>query len=140
MTLDERLRARLEAVADQLIPEADGMPAPSSVEIGGSQLDLVLASRPDLEADLRRVLEAAGGVGDAIAWLAALQAGDPAGHDALVLAVVAGYYLRPEVQRLLGYPGQVAREVSVAALPDYVEEGLLERVYERGPIYRPTPG
>jgi hypothetical protein len=56
-----------------------------------------------------------------------------------VLAVVAGYYLRPEVQRLLGYPGQVAQEVSVAALPDYVSEGLLERVYERGPIYRPTP-
>jgi hypothetical protein len=23
--------------------------------------------------------------------------------------------------------------------PDYAEEGLLERVYERGPIYRPTP-
>jgi hypothetical protein len=115
------------------------MPAPSSVEIGGSQLDLVLASRPDLEPALLRGLEGAGGVGDVIAWLAALQARDPAAHDALVLAVVAGYYLRPEVQRLLGYPGQVAQEVSVAALPDYVSEGLLERVYERGPIYRPTP-
>lgn len=138
-TLDERLRGRLEAVADGLIPATDGMPAPSSVEIGGRQLDLVLASRPDLEEDLCRALETAGDVDDAIAWLAALQVGDPAGHDALVLAVVAGYYLRPEVQRLLGYPGQVAQEVSVAALPDYVHEGLLERVYERGPIYRPTP-
>jgi hypothetical protein len=139
MTMDERARARLAAVADRLIPAADGMPAPSRVEIGGSQLDLVLASRPDLEPALLRALEAADGVGDGIAWLAALQARDPAAHDAFVLAVVAGYYLHPEVQRLLGYPGQVAQEVSVAALPDYVSEGLLERVYERGPIYRPTP-
>ena len=29
--------------------------------------------------------------------------------------------------------------MSVDAYPDYVDEGLLERVYERGPIYRPTP-
>jgi hypothetical protein len=137
--MDERLRTRLSAVADLLIPAADGMPAPSSVAIGGSQLDLVLASRPDLEPALLRALDAADDVDDGIAWLAALQVRDPAAHDALVLAVVAGYYLRPEVQRLLGYPGQVAEEVSVAALPDYVSEGLLERVYERGPIYRPTP-
>jgi hypothetical protein len=137
--MDRQRRARLAVLADRLIPAADGMPAPSSVEIGGSQLDLVLASRPDLEPALLRAVEAADGVDDGIAWLAGLQARDPAAHDALVLAVVAGYYLHPEVQRLLGYPGQVAQEVSVAALPDYVSEGLLERVYERGPIYRPTP-
>jgi hypothetical protein len=139
VTLDEQLRGRFAAVADGLIPEGDGMPAPSSVEIGGRQLDLVLAARPDLEPDLCDALEAAGDVDDAIAWLTALRVDDPAAHDAVVLAVVAGYYLRPEVQRLLGYPGQLGEEVSVAALPDYVEEGLLERVYERGPIYRPTP-
>ncbi len=60
-------------------------------------------------------------------------------HDALVTAVVAGYYLHPDVRRLLGYPGQVAQEVDIDGFPDYVDEGLLERVYERGPIYRPTP-
>ena len=38
-----------------------------------------------------------------------------------------------------GYPGQAPQPVSVAGFPDYVNEGLLERVYERGPIYRPTP-
>jgi hypothetical protein len=139
VTLDERLRGRFAAIADVLIPEGDGMPAPSSVELGGRQLDLVLASRPDLELDLRRGLEAAAGVESPIAWLGTLAAEDPPAHDALVLAVCAGYYLHPAVQQLLGYPGQVAEEVSVAALPEYVHEGLLERVYERGPIYRPTP-
>ena len=103
------------------------------------QLDVVLASRPDLEADLCRALEVAAGVEDPIVWLGTLATEDAPAHDALVLAVCAGYYLHPEVQRRLGYPGQVAQEVSVAGLPDYVHEGLLERVYERGPIYRPTP-
>jgi hypothetical protein len=139
MTLDESLRRKLAAVADELIPATDGMPSPSSVDIGGTQLDLVLAARPDLEVDLRRALVVAEGVEDPIAWLVTLAANDPDAHGALVLAVCAGYYLHREVQRRLGYPGQVPEEVSVAALPDYVHEELLERVYERGPIYRPTP-
>jgi hypothetical protein len=139
VTLDERLRARLAIVADGLIPESEGMPAPSVVGVGREQLDAVVASRPDLAGGLRRALEAAGDVQDPIAWLAALDLADPEAHEALVVAVVAGYYLHPEVQRRLGYPGQVAQEVSVAGLPEYVNEGLLERVYERGPIYRPTP-
>lgn len=139
MTLDDHLRTRLALLADGLIPEADGMPAPSSVDVGGRQLDFVLASRPDLADGLRRALEAAGAVPDPIAWLASLHAGDPQAHEALVVGVVAGYYLHPEVQRRLGYPGQVAQEVRVDRFPDYVDEGLLERVYERGPIYRATP-
>ena len=75
----------------------------------------------------------------AIAWVDELRARDPVAYDALVTVVVAGYYMHPEVMRLLGYPGQVPQEVSVDGYPAYVEEGLLERVYERGPIYRPTP-
>jgi hypothetical protein len=137
--IDERLRARLAAVANGLIPAADGMPAASSVDIGGRQLDAVLASRPDLVDAIRRALEAAGDVDDAIAWIEALRADDPSGYEALVTAVVGGYYLHPEVKRLLGYPGQVPAPVKVDPLPDYADEGLLERVYARGRIYRPTP-
>jgi hypothetical protein len=140
VSVDDALRERLARVADGLIPGVDGMPAPSSVDIGGGQLDAVLTSRPDLDADLGRALAGADAVEDAIAWIEALRAGDPSAYDALVTAVVAGYYLHPEVKRLLGYPGQVPEPVSVDAYPDYVDEGLLERVYERGPIYRPTPG
>lgn len=139
-SIDETLRERLARVADGLIPETDGMPAPSSLDIGGRQLDIVLGSRPDLAAGLRRALEAAGDVTDPIGWVEALRSEDTAGYEALVTVVVAGYYMHPDVKRLLGYPGQVPQEVSVDGFPDYVNEGLLERVYERGPIYRPTPG
>ena len=137
--IDETLRERLARVADGLIPEAGGMPAPSSVDIGGRQLDVVLGSRPDLAGDLRGALEAAGDVQDPIGWLESLRTEDSAGYEALVTVVVAGYYMHPDVKRLLGYPGQAPQPVSVAGFPDYVNEGLLERVYERGPIYRPTP-
>ena len=137
--MQDGLRERLARVADGLIPEADGMPAPSEVDIGGRQLDIVLASRPDLAESLRRALAGAADVDDAIAWVEELRARDPDAYDALVTAVVAGYYMHPRVMRLLGYPGQVPQEVSVDGYPDYVDEGLLERVYERGPIYRPTP-
>jgi hypothetical protein len=139
MTVDGALRERLARLADGLIPGVDGMPAPSSLDIGGQQLDAVLASRPDLAADLRRALEGAVGVDRPIEWVDDLRAADPAAYDAFVAAVVAGYYLHPEVKRRLGYPGQVGEPVSVDTYPDYVDEGLLERVYERGPIYRPTP-
>jgi hypothetical protein len=137
--IDERLRTRLAAVADRLIPAADGMPAASTVDVGGRQLDAVLASRPDLVDGIRRALEAAGDVDDVIGWIEAVRVQDPAGYEALVTAVVGGYYLHPEVKRLLGYPGQIPEPVSIDRFPDYAEEGLLERVYSRGPIYRPTP-
>jgi hypothetical protein len=133
------LRARLARIADGLIPGTEEMPAPGSLDIGGHQLDLVLASRPDLAEGLRRALEAAGDAGDSIAWVERLATSDPPAHEALVTVVVAGYYLHPAVQQRLGYPGQVGEVVRVDAYPDFIHEGQLERVLERGPIYRPTP-
>jgi hypothetical protein len=133
------LRARLVEIADGLIPGTQEMPAPGSLDIGGRQLDLVLASRPDLAEALCRALEAASGVDDPIAWVGRLATSDPAAHEALVTVVVAGYYLHPDVQRRLGYPGQVGEVVRIDDYPDFIHEGQLERVIERGPIYRPTP-
>ena len=137
--LDRDLRARLTRIADGLIPGTQEMPAPGSLDISGRQLDLVLASRPDLAGPLRRALEVAGDAGDPIAWVESLAVRDPSAHEALVTATVAGYYLHPAVQRRLGYPGQLAEVVRVDAYPDFISEGQLERVLERGPIYRPTP-
>jgi hypothetical protein len=74
-----------------------------------------------------------------IAFVTRLASADAAAHEAFVTAVVAGYYLHPEVQRRLGYPGQVGVVARVDTYPDYVHEGQLERVLDRGPIYRPTP-
>ena len=137
--LAEHLRVRLARIADGLIPGTEEMPAPGSLDVGGRQLDRVLASRPDLAEALRRALEAAGDAGDPIAWVEGLAAGDPQAHEALVTAVVAGYYLHPDVQQRLGYPGQVGEVARVDDYPDFIHEGQLERVLERGPIYRPTP-
>jgi hypothetical protein len=139
LALGELLRARLVRIADGLIPGTETMPAPGSLDIGGRQLDIVLASRPDLADGVRRALEAAGDADDPLAWVERLAEADPPAHDALVTAIVAGYYLHREVQRQLGYPGQVADVVRADSYPEYVHEGLLERVYERGPIYRATP-
>ncbi len=137
--LDPHLRARLARIADALIPGTQAMSATGSLDIGGRQLDLVLAARPDLADDLRRALAAAGDADDPIAWVERLATSDPPAHAALVTVVVGGYYLHPEVQRRLGYPGQVGEVVRVDTYPDFVHEGQLERVLERGPIYRPTP-
>ena len=73
------LRARLRRIADGLIPAPQEMPAPGSIDIGGRQLDLVLASRPDLADGLRRALEAASDVDDPIAWVERLATERPAG-------------------------------------------------------------
>lgn len=132
--LDAAARARFAALADHLIPEADGMPAPSSVGIGGAQLDVVLRFRPDLADPLWRALDAA--ADDPDAAMSRLRAHDPEAHAALVTAVVAGYYLSGEVQARLGYPGQQAVPIALDTFPPYVEEGLLDQVLERGPIYR----
>jgi hypothetical protein len=137
--ISEQLRTRLVRIADGLIPGTAAMPAPGSVDIGGRQLDMVLTSRPDLADDLRRALEAAAEADDPIAWVERLAASDPPAHDAFVTVVVAGYYLHPDVQRRLGYPGQVGEVVRVDSYPDWAHEGQLERVLERGAIYRPTP-
>ena len=39
----------------------------------------------------------------------------------------------------LGYPGQESVTYDPYATPDYLTDGMLERVVARGPIYRSTP-
>lgn len=133
--VSDQLRSWLEPIADLLIPADATMPSASSVEIAGRQLDRVLAARPDLLADLNRawVLTAEEEAADAIESLRAL---DAAAFDAVRIVVAGGYYIHPDVRELLGYTGQLPNVVRVDMIPEYVEEGLLERVMERGPIFR----
>jgi choline dehydrogenase-like flavoprotein len=142
--LSDTERARFAALAEALIPAdthgstavragthpAAGMPAASEVGVGGELLDRVLAARPDLAPLLRRAL--AEPVGEAPARLAALADSDrPAAH-AVELAVAGGYYLHPDVRARIGYPGQTAQPASAFDYPEYLSEGLLDRVLERG--------
>lgn len=131
------LRRRLRELADELIPAADGMPAASDVGVADAQLDRVLAARPDLVAPLRAAF--ARPAGAAVEWLERLAVENPTGYEAVVLAVVGGYYTDRDVRGRLGYRGQEPNPVQPEIIPNYVEEGLLDAVLERGQRYRDVP-
>jgi len=139
--VSEPTRIALETVGDHLIPEAHGMPPASAMGVGRSQLDVVLSSRPDLAPVLERTLADAD-LSDVAGFVTALERKDPEAYGVVALAIVAGYYMHPEVHRLIGYPGQVAKDVERMSEHEIYQEGLLDlaqRVIDRGPIYRPTP-
>lgn len=126
------LRVWLTSIADQLIPEGDGMPAASEVAVTADQLGRVLAVRPDLAPHLLRAFGATMTMAAADA-IDLLTGSDPDALDAITLAVAGGYYMHPDVRRLLGYTGQQPRTITIA---EGIDEDMLMRVVERGPIYR----
>ena len=138
-TLTDQERAALAAVADNLIPAAHGMPSAAEV-LTDDRLRFVLNARPDLLAPIRTALRA--DLGDEPgARVAALAANDPAALGALQLAIVAGYYTDKRVRELIGYPGQEAITIRSWEVPQYVEEGLIDAVLARGPVWRdPSTG
>lgn len=134
-------RRALETVGDHLIPEAHGMPAASAMDVGTRQLDAILDSRPDLAPLLERALASAD-LDDVGGFVTALESEDPEAYGAVTLAIVAGYYMHPEVHALIGYPGQIPQDVQRMSEREIYQEGLLDlaqKVIDRGPIYRPTP-
>jgi hypothetical protein len=137
--VDQPARDRLRRFADALIPAVDGMPAAGEVGVADRQLDRVLAARPDLAEPLTRAL-AEVDAGDWAGSLERLRTSDGAAHDALLLVVAGGYYTDAGVRKLIGYDGQRPVEVRPEIIPNYVEEGLIEPLLERGPIYRPAAG
>jgi hypothetical protein len=133
--MNDEQRARLGAIADELIPAGSGMPSASEAGVAGRYLDEVLAARPDLAAPLEAALAAVEGRDDAVAALR-----EDAGAWGVITAVVpAAYFLNPAMREAIGYPGLEARPIDPDAAPDYLEDGLLDSVVSRGPVYRPTP-
>jgi hypothetical protein len=135
MSLD---RKRLAELADELIPGEDGMPSASEAGAVDAGLDAVLAARPDFAVPLGGLATSTAGMAPAEA-IAALPDRDPAGWSALTAAVVAAYYMNPDVCERIGYAGQRAIPLDPDAPPDYLQDGLLESVKARAPVYRPTP-
>ncbi len=131
-------RETLAALADVLIPAADGMPAASEAGAAGKRLDEVLRLRSDLEEPLQRLTERARRA-DPAGEVERLQAEEPDAFEALSTAVAGAYFLNPDVRRRMGYPGQERRPIEAEDPPDYEQDGLLGSVVERGTIYRPTP-
>jgi hypothetical protein len=132
--LDATERATLSAIAERLIPAAHGMPSAADV-LGDDRLRFVLNARPDLIGPLREALRR--DLGDDVqARLDALGRDEPASLGALQLVIVSGYYTDHRVRELIGYPGQMALELRSWEYPAYLEEGLIDSVLARGPMWR----
>jgi hypothetical protein len=136
VSFDAAQRAVLAGLADVLIPAGDGMPSASAAGVAEGGLDMVLAAVPALGPGLVEVLAGAAGREPAEV-VAGLARTDPAGYGVLTEVVAAAYFMNPEVRRAVGYTGQGATPMDPRV--DYMEDGLLESVIRRGPIYRPTP-
>jgi hypothetical protein len=128
-------RERLAELADELIPAEDGMPSASEAGAVGEWLDAVLAARPEFGGPLEALEASTAGL-DAAEAIAVLPERDPAGWGVLSAAVVAAYYMNPDVCARVGYAGQRAIPFDPDA-PDYLD--FLESVKGRGAVYRPTP-
>ncbi len=131
--------SRLGALADVMLPAAHGMPAASDVKAIAAYLDQVLDWRGDLRAPLARAVAALEPATFTVDRLWALHQEDEGAYVALTTAVAACYYLSPEVRGRIGYPGQVAKTYDPYAYTEWVADGLLDPVVERGPIWREAP-
>ena len=56
----------------------------------------------------------------------------------LTTIVPGGYFMNDEVRERLGYRGQTAKPFNPDA-KDYLDDGLLQSVIDRGAVYRATP-
>ena len=126
-----------DELADFLIPALGGMP--SATEAGATEvwLDRVLEARPDLAAELRRIVASVVGE-DPAAAVARLASERPGDLDTLLSALAGAYYMSDDVRAALGYPGQqaIADDVEGREPPLDAANPLLAPVLARGPIYR----
>jgi hypothetical protein len=129
-------RAVLAALADVLIPAGEGFPSASEAGVSADGLDQVLAVRPELGAGLKRILESAAGRAP-MQVIAELRAHDPAAFGVLEEVVPGAYFMNARVRQAIGYGGQTPRPIDPR--PDYLDDGLLQSVIDRGTIYRPAP-
>lgn len=133
--LDDARRRTLDGLADALIPAAAGKPSASEAGVSGELLDRTLAAVPAWTEPLLALLDEAEGR-DPDRFARRLREERPDEFAVLSLAAAGAYFLNPQVRELIGYPGQEAHPLSLAAAPEYVENGMLERVYERSPGHR----
>lgn len=125
-------RGILAGLADILIPASGEMPAASTVDVAGRQIDLVFRSRPDLAVALPPILDRVSGR-EPIEAIRSLERQRPDEFMQLLQAVAGGYYMHDEVRRLLGYAGQEALTLSRGSFDG---EDLIGPMLEHPPTYR----
>jgi hypothetical protein len=131
--VDANETAIFAAVAGHLIPAAHGMPSAAAV-VSEDRISFVLRARPDLADPLKAALRS--DLGDDVRSRLDALANEPTNLAALQLTIVAGYYTDKSVRELIGYPGQMAIEVRSWLVPEYLEEGHIDAVLSRGPVWR----
>jgi hypothetical protein len=136
MNLTSVERQLFAALADLLIPAGNGFPCASEAGVANEGIDHLLAVRSDLLDALKSLLFRAKDRSPA-EFLQELQTNDPAAFGVLAESVPGAYFLNTDVRAKLKYDGQSARPIDPRA--DYLDDGLLQSVIDRGPIYRPTP-
>jgi len=134
--LDAVLRRRLAVLAAHLIPGDGVMPPADAIGLETTIADRILALRPGLTEPLVRALQLSDGDTPATV-LPALECDDPDAYAALVTVIAGGYLMAADVKAASGYPEQEERPFGdPGADPDWMTDGMLEAVLERGPIYR----
>lgn len=121
-------------LVDVLLPAAHGMPAGNATGVAEGGLDAVLKLRPEIAGDLLRGIRLFAVHGD----LAVLQA-DAEAWYAVRLCAYGAYYTTPEVQAILRYSGQAAQPFDPDTTTEYLADGLLAPVINRGPIWIVPP-
>jgi hypothetical protein len=134
---DENLEG-FARLADLIIPHTNEMPSATEADVATIWIHRALGIRPDLRPDMMRGLQKARNANSLGALKLAL-ADDRAAFVALTMMVANAYYLNPEIRRRIGYDGHNAHPFDADETPEYTSNGMLERVFARGPIFRPTP-
>lgn len=131
-------RDRLAGFVDALIAGGAGFPSASEADVHTVWIDRALGARPDLFPFVRQVLDTPGEPQDV---LDRLRSEEESVFDELGFIVAGAYLINPKIRKGFGYPGITPEKNP--AFPDeaeaYLADGILDRVIERGPIYRPTP-
>ena len=131
-------RQRLAAFADALIPGGAGLPSASAAGVHEAGIDRTLACRPDLRDLVTGVIGIDAEPREALEWLRAEQ---PGVFDRFAVTIAGIYFMNRDVRRLVGYPGEAPqrKRARPGEAEEYLKDGILDPVIERGPIYRPTP-
>lgn len=109
---------------------------PSGCAEFDAALHLALAARQDAFGHVTAALAEAADVSDPAGWLRSLARSRP-GLFASLSTILAGAYLMvPEVRAAVGYPGQGHHPAAPTQIGDELSGGILDRVIDRGPIYR----
>jgi hypothetical protein len=136
--LSDTDRDRLGDLIDVLIPGGSGLPAASAVGTHRDWIDRALEAAPALGPVVRIVIDRTGEPAEVIA---SIQAEEPELFMGFALVASGAYLMHPGVRTSLGYDGlAVAKNPPMEGEAEfYLEDGLLDPVLARGPIYRPIP-